>query len=47
MIDNVFAKREAKKKKSSVNENGHSWMVIRHYRISYKSEPVRMIDNFH
>ena len=45
MIDNVFAKREAKKKKPSVDENSHSWMVIHYYQISCKSELVGMIDN--
>ena len=45
MIDNVFAKREAKKRRSSVNENGHSWMVIHYYWISCKSEPVGIINN--
>ena len=47
MIDNVFAKREAKKRKSSVNENSHSWVVVCCYWISYKSELVGIIDNFH
>ena len=47
MINNVFAKRKSKRRKSNINEHDDSWMIISCDRLSGKCEPAGMINNPH
>jgi len=47
MINNIFAKRETKEKKSDINVNNDSWKVICQIKFSGKSKPIEMVNNIH
>ena len=45
MINNIFAKRETKRRESDIDEDGHSRKVVKQNWLSCKHEPIGMIDN--
>ena len=47
VINNVFAKREMKRRESNIDEDHDPWTVICCVQFSNKGEPIGMINNAH
>jgi len=47
VINNVFAKRETKRRESNIDEDHNPWAVIYCVQFSNKGEPIGMINNTH
>ena len=45
MINNVFLERKTERRKSDIDVDDDSWVVIRQAWLSSKSEPIQMIGN--
>ena len=45
MINNVFLERKMEKRKSDIDIDINSWVVIRQAWLSSKSKPIQMIGN--
>ena len=47
MIENIFAKKKSKERKTNVNVSNNSWKIITVRRRSSKSNPVGMMAGTH
>jgi len=47
MIENIFAKKKSKGRKTNVNVSNNSWKIITVRRRTSKSDPVGMIAGIH
>ena len=47
VIENIFAKKKSKRRKTNVNVSNNPWKIVTFGRRSGKSDPVRIITGTH